>query len=478
MTESRTASTGPAASPPAGANPPASDDPSAILLTKGFVVVLVISAIAGVVVSLAAWCFLELIHQMQQELYHHLPSALGYHNGPPVWWPLPILAVSGLITALAITRLPGTGGHVPAEGLKVGGPPVKPSELAGIVLAGLASIGMGAVIGPEAPLIALGTGMAVWIVTRARRDAPAQLLLVVGSAGAFAALAFVFSSPIIAAVILLEATGLGRGQLPVILVPGLVGAAIGSLVSIGMGAFTGLSSSAYALGPLSLPAFARPTAAEFGWAIALALAIALVAHVIQSGGLWSHHIVTRRPLVLTILAGLLVAGLAIAFSQATGKGVDEALFSGQDALPGLVSGAGTWSLGALALLVCFKGAAYAISLGSFRGGPTFPAIFLGAAAGIMASHLAGFSLTPAVAVGIAAGTAAILRLPLSAIVVATLLTAKSGPGSQPLVIVGAAVAYLATLWLASRNVPPAPATTALPAASPAATQQPVVAPAQ
>jgi hypothetical protein len=205
--------------------------------------------------------------------------------------------------------------------------------------------------------------------------------------------------------------------------------------------------------------------------------IAVVAHLIQTGGLWSHRIVTRRSLVLTILAGLVVAGLAIAFSQATGKGVNEALFSGQDALPGLVSSAGTWSLGAVALLICFKGLAYSVSLGSFRGGPTFPAIFLGAAGGIMASHLAGFSLTPAVAVGIAAGTAAILRLPLSAIVVATLLTSKSGPGSQPLVILGAAVAYLATLWLARRDVPPAPAGARAQAGPPSAVQQPTAAPA-
>jgi hypothetical protein len=40
-----------------------------------------------------------------------------------------------------------------------------------------------------------------------------------------------------------------------------------------------------------------------------------------------------------------------------------------------------------ALLLLCKGVAYGLSLGSFRGGPTFPAIFLGALAGIMASQL-------------------------------------------------------------------------------------------
>ena len=436
-------------SPSPAGSAAASEDPTATLLTKGFLVLLVIAAVVGVVVSLAAWCFVELVYQMQQELFHHLPSAVGYAHGPPVWWSLPILGVAGVITALAIGRLPGTGGHVPADGLQVGGPPARPIELPGIILAGLASIGMGAVIGPEAPLIAVGGGLAVAVVKLARRQAAPEMLLVVGAAGSFAALSFVFSSPIIAAVVLIEAAGLGRARLPIILLPGLVGAAIGSLISLGLGFFTGLSTSAYAIGALPLPSFHHLTAANFGWTIALGLAVAIVAHVIRAGGLRAHRIITPHLLVLLPAAGLMVSGLAIAFSQITGRGVNEVLFSGQSALPGLASGAGTWSLAALAWLIVFKGLGYAISLGGFRGGPTFPAMFLGAAGGIMASRLPGFPLTAAVAVGIGAGTVAILRLPLSAVVIATLLTAKTGLAAEPLTIVGVVVAYLATLQLSA-----------------------------
>jgi hypothetical protein len=67
----------------------------------------------------------------------------------------------------------------------------------------------------------------------------------------------------------------------------------------------------------------------------------------------------------------------------------------------------------------------------------------------MASHLPGFPLAAAVAVGIGAGTVAILRLPLSAVVVATLLTGNAGAGVTPLTIIGVVVAYLATLGLSS-----------------------------
>jgi len=437
------------ATPPVDAGSTTPEDPSSTLLSKGFVVLLMIAAVVGVAVSLAAWCFVELIYQIQQELYHHLPSALGYSHGPPIWWSLPILAIAGLITALAIVRLPGQGGHIPAEGLKVGGGTAQPIELPGIILAGLASIGLGAVIGPEAPLIALGAGLAVATIKLARRETPPQALVVVAATGSFAALSFVFSSPLIAAVVLIEATGLGRDRLPIVLLPGLLGAGIGSLISIGMGSFTGLSTSAYALGPLALPAFHQPTIAEFGWSIGLAVIVAVAAYLIRTGGLGTQRIVKPRQLLLLPVCGLIVSGLAIAFSEATGKGTSEVLFSGQSALPGLVSGASTWSLSALALLIVFKGIGYSISLGSFRGGPTFPAIFLGAAGGVMASHLPGFPISAAVAVGIGCGTVAILRLPLTAVVLAALLTSKAGPGVEPLAITGVIVTYLVTLWLSA-----------------------------
>jgi hypothetical protein len=68
----------------------------------------------------------------------------------------------------------------------------------------------------------------------------------------------------------------------------------------------------------------------------------------------------------------------------------------------------------------------------------------------MASHLPGFPLTPAVAVGMGAATVAVLRLPLSAVVLSTLLIADAGIGAEPLIIVGVVVAYLASLGLEGR----------------------------
>jgi H+/Cl- antiporter ClcA len=437
-------------------------DPSATLRSKRFLVLLVLAGIVGVVVSFAAWGFLELVHQIQVGVFQGLPKDLGFHSAPR-WWYLPVLAIAGVVVAFTITRLPGRGGHQPAHGLSTA--QLRPIDLPSVVLAGLASIGLGLVIGPEAPLIALGGGLGLLAVDLLKKDAPDEVGAVMAAAGMFAALSLIFASPLIAAVILIEAAGLGGSRLTLVLIPGLLAAGIGSLISIGMGSWTGLSTSAYALGPLALPSFARPDVTDFAWTAPLAIAIAVGTFVIFRGALAAERVVTPRPFVFLPAIGLVVAGLAIAFTYATDKGASEVLFSGQDQLPGLVSNAGSWSLGALALLLVFKGIGYSLSLASFRGGPTFPAMFLGAAAGLMAARLPGFESTPAVAVGLGAAVVAVLRLPLSAVVLGVLLTDRSGPGSAPLVIFGVVIAYLTTIAISRPQIPD-PAATVAPSRSP------------
>jgi H+/Cl- antiporter ClcA len=427
---------------------------SATMRSKPYLVLLVLVAVIGVVVSLGAWCFLELVHQIQQEVFTHIPHALGYAGGAPRWWPLIVLPIGALITAVAIVKLPGDGGHIPAEGLATGGKPPT-IELPGVLLAAIATIGLGLVLGPEAPLIALGSGLAAISLKLVRRNPEVQVLTIVAAAGTFAALSFVFSSPLIAAVILIEAAGIGGARLQLVLVPGLLAAGIGSLVSLGMGSFTGLSSSAYALSALPLAPFGHPHLGNFGWTIALSLAIAAGAQVIMRGGLATYRTVSPRPMLLLPLAGLIIAGLAAAFSQITGHGIEEVLFSGQDQIPGFVAAASSYSVGALILVIVCKGIAYGLSLGSYRGGPTFPVLFLGTAAGLLASRLPGFPLSAAVAVGMAAGMVAVLKLPLTAVVTATVLAEKAGAGVEPLIIVGVVISYITTLALSDRQAPAA-----------------------
>jgi H+/Cl- antiporter ClcA len=162
-----------------------------------------------------------------------------------------------------------------------------------------------------------------------------------------------------------------------------------------------------------------------------------------------------------------VAGLAIAFREGTGKSSSEVLFSGQTSLGPLVTHAASYTVPALLLLLACKGLGYGLSMSSFRGGPVFPSLFLGAAGGIAMSHLPGLPLIPAVAMGMGAMAAVMLRLPFTAVLLATLVLFSDGLAVMPLVIVAVVVAYLASLRLA-------PASWTLPGTAPTASpvQQP------
>ena len=422
-------------------------DLHALIRSRQYRVMLVFAAVIGVFVSFVAWGFLEAVHGIQVWVYQDLPDDLGFDTVPR-WWPLPWLALAGLLTALAITRLPGHGGHVPVEGLKAGSI-TQPSDVPGVLLAALATLGLGLVLGPEAPLIALGMGLALFVVRRARPGTPPQAQNVLAAAGSFAAISTVFGSPVIGSIVMVEAVGLAGANLTVMLLPGLISAGIGSLVFIGMGEWSGLSMSAWALNPLALPTFARPGWGDFGWTIVLAVATAVGVFVIIEIGHRSKRIVERRPVLLTIAAALVVGGLAIVFSEITDKPVDAVLFSGQDAFGTFMHEGPTLSLSTLALLLICKGVAWGISLGNFRGGPTFPALFLGAAAGLLASHLPGYAETQAVAALMGAACVSMLRLPLSSIVIALLLTSQAGLAVAPLIIVAVVVAYITTMMLSA-----------------------------
>ncbi len=439
--------------PAAGAAAGAAADPMAMLRTTAYLRLLVLAGLIGVPISAVAYGFLKLVSWLQGALYTSLPKELGF-SSTPTWWPLPLLAVAGFLVGATIQYLPGTGGHSPADGFKAGGFPT-PAELPGVVLAALTTLALGAVLGPEAPLIAIGGGLGALAVQLAAHDAPPTAAIVIASAGSFAAIATLLGSPIVGAFLLLEAAGLGGPMLGLILVPGLLAAGIGSLIFVGLDSLTGFGT--FSLSIPGLPPFAHPTGAMFCWALVIGLVASVVGTVIRRVALAVRPLVEPHKVLLTPLVGLGVAGLAIAFQQGTTHSASEVLFSGQNALPGLVQHAADWSVGALLLLVVCKGLAYALSLSSFRGGPIFPAMFVGATGGIAMSHLPGLSLVPAVAMGIGAMSCVMLRLPFTSVLLATLLLLRDAVTVMPLVIVAVVVAYVATAWLTPAAPPAEPA---------------------
>jgi H+/Cl- antiporter ClcA len=234
-------------------------DPLALLRSKSYLVLLVLAALVGVPVSAAAYFFLALVSKLQSWIFTSLPKELGFH-AEPLWWPILPLALAGLLVGLTIRYLPGKGGHSPADGFKAGEGPPPAIELPGIVLAALATLSLGVVLGPEGPLIALGAGLGALAVRLVKRDAPARVQSVLAAAGSFAAISTLLGSPLTGAFLLMEASGLGGPTMQLVLVPGLLAAGVGSLIFIGLDAWTGLGT--FSLAIPGLPHVGAPPAAS------------------------------------------------------------------------------------------------------------------------------------------------------------------------------------------------------------------------
>ena len=403
---------------------------------------LVYAALLGIPAAVAAVLFQTALHDVIHFVWEVVPDWLGWSE-PAAWYVVLVPALAGILVAIAV-RLPGHGGHSPLEGL--GMEPLALRDLPSILLAALASLGLGVVLGPEAPLIALGLGLGVVAARLVRAGHTESQLLVL--AGAFAAVAALFGGPLVAAFLIFELAA-ASGQIPPrelgrALLPGFVAAGTGALVFTGIGDWPGLHQASLSLP--ALDAYETVRLVDLAWCLVLAVAVALVVVAIRH---LAHGIAARsssRPEAALVVAGLLVGVLAVTFRALVDRPVDLVLFSGQQELPLVVA---EGSAGVLALLVLAKGLAYALSLGAgFRGGPVFPAIAVGVALGVVAADLLpGLETTPAIAAAIAASTAAVLRVPFTAVLLGTLLVGASAADVAPIAVLAAAVGWIVAIAL-------------------------------
>ena len=405
-----------------------------------------LGAAIGIPAALAAIAFFTVVHYLEQLIWHALPTALG--EASPPWYLVVFLPVVGAaIVAIARLTLPGDGGRSPLAGMSHGATPVR--YVPGIVVAALGTLGFGLVLGPEAPVMAVGSAVGLGITSIVRSDAREQGIL--SMAGIFSAISTLFGGPLVAGVMLTEGgISMGAVLIPVLL-PGFVAAAVGYLVFLGVGPYTG--APAPGLQVPDLPAYVGTSVPD--------LIIAIVVGVVTAALIVAINGAAKRVAALQdgrqgdrgvgLVAALLLGGLAVgALAQlATVFGVapDDVLFSGQASIPALVSES---SLIALVVLVIAKAAAYAVSLATgFRGGPIFPAVFLGVNVAAFAVELFGTSPTFAIAIGCAAGMAAQTRLVVTSMLFAALLVGSGGFDA----IAGAVFATVAS-WLTVQALDP------------------------
>ncbi|HEY2191600.1 MAG TPA: chloride channel protein [Actinomycetospora sp.] len=436
-------------------------DPARVLAGRGYHVLLLAAAALGAPVALVAFGFLALVTVLEDAVWETLPHALGQQE-PSAWYAVLVVGVAGLLVGLVVARLPGRGGHIPVEGL--GGGPPRIVDLPGLLLAALASLALGTVVGPEAPLTALGGGLVVLAVRRTPLGRSPSGTTVLAAAGSAAALGPVFGNPLIAAILMLEIVGLSGSGVLLVLLPCLLSAGIGGLLFTGLGSWTGIAVPSLTIPGLPAAAVSWPALL---WTVPIAVLAALAAQLPRRLGRRSAALTARSTILATTVAGLVVGGCGAAYHLLTGRSVLEVLQSGEKALVALVGAPHAWPIVALVLLLAAKGLAYGVSLGAFRGGPTFPAVFLGAALGVLVSPLPGLGTTAGIAIGMTAATTAVLRLPVTSVILVVLLLGAGGTDQVPVIMVAAAIAMVTAVVLDGRRPDPGKDSADHPAEDPA-----------
>jgi H+/Cl- antiporter ClcA len=408
--------------------------PARELDARGYLRLVGIGALIGIPAALLASVFLAFVHDLEHWLWDELPESLG-HSAPPWYLVIGLPVVGGCVVLVARRLLPGDGGHPPLEG--IGGGAVPLLNAPGIALAAIGTLSFGAVLGPEAPLIALGAvvGSVVTLFVRVGQKAHAVL----ATAGSFSAISALFGGPIVAGMMLTEG-GLAMGtELMYVLLPGFVAAAIGYVLFVGLGDWGGLSSQSLAVPDLP------PYNGTHVYDLIVAVVVGIVAAVIVAGvkraaGNLAQEGPRRLGLPVLLVGGGLAVGLTAQVADWLGADSQDVLFSGQSAVPAI---AATDSTKVLLILLVAKAIGYGISLGcGFRGGPVFPAIFLGVAVAEFAHTWFDVSPTLAVAVGAAAGMAAGTRMLITATLFAGLLVGRAGLDAVPAAVLAASAAWL------------------------------------
>jgi|SoiMethySBSTD1v2_1073268.scaffolds.fasta_scaffold04304_2 H+/Cl- antiporter ClcA len=407
---------------------------------RDYLFLILLGAAIGLPAALVASLFLATVHKLEEWFWTDLPDRLGEDSAP--WYLIIGLPVAGALVVWVARRfLPGDGGNPPLEGIGGGVTPLRYAP--GIALAALGTLPFGLVLGPEAPLIALGSAVGALVTPFVRLGDRA--MTVIATAGSFSAVSALFGGPLVAGVLLLE-SGLAMGpQLIPALMPGLVAAAVGYLLFVGLGDWGGLNQAGLAVP--NLPTYSGTRLGDLAMAVVAGVVIAVVLNRVRYLATRVQAVANRHQMLPMLLLGGFAVGAIALVATWLNTTDDEILFSGQSAVPEVVA---EGSVGVLLVILAAKSLGYAISLGSgFRGGPIFPAIFIGITITSFAVVVFDASPTWAIAVGTAAGMAAGTEMVFSALLFSMLLVGQPGVDALP-----AAVLAVAAVWLTKMVIPP------------------------
>lgn len=403
-----------------------SEAPRTLDLVKGAVPALLVGVLAGALL----WALDGLAELISHGVWELLPTQLGV-PADSAWWIILVLTVTGLLVGLIVQFVPGRGGHDTAT-IELVAPVERLSTLPSIAAVLVIGLAGGVSLGPEGPIIAIVTALAVAALGRLAPGLGTPAVMMIAVAGTVGAM---FGTPVAAALLLtsiLAAASSGGSLWDRLFLP-IVAAGAGSLTTLFLG------------GPsitLSLPTY-HPALLDLLSGTLIAVVAGGVG-VLAALTLPRAHALFRRlryPVVYITLGGLLLGVLgALGGSITLFKGLNEmvVLLTERDGLAPL----------SLVLIIVVKLAALVIAAGAgFRGGRIFPGIFIGVAIGILANAL--FPAVP-ISLAVAAGVLGVI-----------LVIAKDG--WLALFLAAAVSGDIATLpmlcfivlptWLLARSVP-------------------------
>ena len=215
------------------------DQPSSNQIARLLGIALVVGVLGAIAASMLLW----IVDHGTELVFTRIPESLGMES-TPWWWAALMLLISAALVALT-KKMPGATGSGPLTGFHFDDPlRIVPS----VLLAALATLIFGIALGPEAPLIVLGTSVGA-IVARKADPRTRQAIMLLGGVAAISA---VFGNPFITAFMILEFAALG--MLPALLVTPVLVALGGSyLVQIGIWGIPGFG--VHSLSVPGLPAY-------------------------------------------------------------------------------------------------------------------------------------------------------------------------------------------------------------------------------
>ncbi len=409
---------------------------------------LVRASVLGGVVALLASAYVFVEHELLTTLWFELPARAGFGSAP-WWWVIGLLVVGAMLTALAL-RLPGRGGHSPLDGF---GFDIGPSQIGSVLAAALASLAFGAVLGPEAPLLALGTACG-FVAARVGRRSPAssseqKLLMLAGGIASFGA---VLGNPLVSAFFLVEAALLNGIPIrrPIVLGVPAVALAFGYTIQVGLEDRSGLGETQ--LGVPGLSAYPEVLLEDLLLVVPMAATTALVTLGALGLARRLHAKIGPSSTGAMLGAAVLIGVIAASARAIADVPLEFILFSGQSGMAGMV---GTTSVVVVVLAILGKWVAFTLCLGTgFRGGPVFPAIFLAVSIAVLPSAIGGSTLSAGLVAGCtAAATVAVTKLPFVSALLATLLCAPAGLAVTSVALFGAVVAMLTVLLVQRARAP-------------------------